>query len=207
MLAVDDTFTDTSGLALESHTGEVGATWTEHGSYTAGALVISSAGRCRNNVAGNSLYYASGAPAGVEYDVSADFYPVTVATPSIGICGRVDTGADTFYIVEIETTRYRQAKWVASVNTLLGAWTNTPVAGVSEAAKLEIRDATKKTFVNGVERISSTDNAITAAGKAGIRTRNVLQSDSAGMHVDNFQLNDLAAAVSAYPGYYGAGWC
>ena len=63
--------------------------------------------------------------------------------------------------------------------------------------KLEIRDAAKKVFIDGVERISSTDNAITAAGKAAIRYYN---SDwgfgTTGKAIDNF----VATNTNGSPG-------
>ena len=63
--------------------------------------------------------------------------------------------------------------------------------------KLEIRDATKKVFIDGVERISSSDNTISAAGKAAIR---YINSDwgfgTTGKAIDNF----LATNFSATPG-------
>ena len=62
------------------------------------------------------------------------------------------------------------------------------VNGTTSHLKLEIRDATKKFFIDGVERISSSDNAITAAGKAAIRYYN---SDwgfgTTGKPLDNFR--------------------
>src|SRR3546814_9399686 len=67
---VSDSFTDTAGTALASHTGETGASWTQHPSFAAG-MTITDANRCRPSSSGSIIaYYASGVPAGADYEVS-----------------------------------------------------------------------------------------------------------------------------------------
>ena len=57
------------------------------------------------------------------------------------------------------------AKMEGGVVTTLGTIDVTIAAG--DTFKLEITDATKKIYHNGIEVISSTDNALTAAGNWG----------------------------------------
>src|SRR4028118_1385688 len=96
-LVVQDTFAGTPAVAITSRAGEVGATWTRHPSYSTD-FSISSLNRARSAVL--SADYASGVPASAEYDVQADFVMVDSATNStVGICGRMDTAANTFYHV------------------------------------------------------------------------------------------------------------
>lgn len=191
---VNDTFTDTAGTALTSHTGEAGATWAA-GSPAPTGIVITAAGRVRNGTV-TGYVYASGAPASAEYDVQADFY-VASELVDTSICGRLSTGAETGYRLMWSSTLpgWELRKLVAGVTTSLGTYADTPTAGASRTAKLEIRDATKKAFIDGIERISSTDNAITAAGNAGIRMNQlVTPDDTKAIHLDNFQASDPVVA-------------
>jgi hypothetical protein len=84
-------------------------------------------------------------------------------------------------------------KTVAGVNTSLGTFNEALINGDERTIKLQIRDATKKVFIDGVERISSADNAITAAGRAGVRFSNALAGN---MEMDNFDASDVAAAAA-----------
>lgn len=186
---VRDTFTDTAAVALASHVGETGATWTKHPS-DASAAVITNGNRLRSNTAGSTaLFYASGAPTTAEYDVQADF--VYIATPSTiftGVAGRCDTTINTLYIAryDLGNTRWQLLRLIAGVSTSMGTFTQTLIVGVTYAVKLQIRDAAKKVFIDGVERISDTDNTITAAGKAAVRLSDGAATNLSGIHVDNF---------------------
>lgn len=195
---VVDPFTDTSGTNLNAHTGETGATWTRHASYGQ-ALFISNANRMRGEETANqTMYYASGVPASASYTVAADLYRRS-SVAAMGICGRVATATDDAYMARWNTsgTAWELYKIAASAATLLGSFTNTPTVDTLVPFSLEITDATKKVFVSGVERISSADNAITAAGRAGIRGRG--GTDSAGIHLDNFTATDPAVPALALP--------
>jgi hypothetical protein len=187
---VQDTFTDTNGTNLNSHTGETGATWTD-GSRT-GDLTING-NRVHYGSGTVPWLYASGTPATAEYDVEADFVAVGIpATPgNPGIMGRMATAAETAYLIRyIESgTGWQFLKAVAGGYTVLGTY-NTTLTSV----KLEIRDAAKKVYLAGVERISSVDNAITAAGKAGITI--AAGTSTNGNHVDNFVATDAASGSS-----------
>jgi hypothetical protein len=200
---VSDTFTDATGTALTAHTGETGATWTEHTAYTVGNMVIDSADRIYNSVAGETITYASGAPAGAEYYVQATFRQLTDGVVNLpGIAGRIDTAAETQYAVEYRegiATEFRLFRREAGVFTAMGTYTVDPATGVDVVVKLELKDATKKVYVDGVERISSTDNSIAAAGKAGVRFNangGDAAADGTGWHLDDFTAVDIAAAAS-----------
>jgi hypothetical protein len=204
MAFVSDVFTDTSGTLLASHTGGTGATWTTHPSYANNGQ-ISSANRARP-VDGNlptAAYYAGGAPAGAEYDVQIDVFTVAQSLGSVGPMARVDTAAQTFYLSRyIADTGGRDIiKCVAGTFTTLGSFAGTrETAGTTKVQRLECTNATKKLFSDGVEIVSSTDNAITAAGKAGLWLEGDV-TDILGVHVDNFSASDIAAA----PTLVGAG--
>jgi hypothetical protein len=100
-LFTSDLFTDTPGVLLENHTGATGATWTKNPAFSTGSAVITNANRVRGG-ATNGVYYASGTPAGADYDVEADFYVASVAG-SAGLLGRQSASAATYYLLDYET--------------------------------------------------------------------------------------------------------
>jgi hypothetical protein len=193
---VEDSFTDVAGTILQSHVGEVGATWTRHTNSSASSAAITSAGRLRPTAnAVTLIYFTSGTPATAEYDVQSVFRPVTqVSGDLVGICGRMDTAANTMYGVRyvVATGKWQLYKVVAGALTDLDAANGTMALNNLQeyVVKLEVRDATKKAYVDGVEVLTSTDNAITAAGRPGIRWTTAASSDSTGIHLDDFQAVD-----------------
>ena len=183
---VTDTFTGTNGALLESHTGEVGATWNWHPNYPADLKLQN------NKVWGPEwgLYFASGVPATNEYDVTADLTVMSNAG-AIGVTGRTSTSVND----DLYMARYNagSARWelvkCSGTCTNLGFFYQTLAIGSTYAVKLEIRNATKKLYVDGVERVSSTDNTITQVGRAGIRSGPGVTTASTGYHLDNFNVN------------------
>jgi hypothetical protein len=83
----------------------------------------------------------------------------------------MDTTLATFYMARHDrnSNTWQLYRAVNNAFTLLGSYSQTLAVGTAYRLKLEVRDGTKKLLVDGVERISSTDNAITAAGRAGVR--------------------------------------
>ncbi|HYY97056.1 MAG TPA: hypothetical protein VE642_00610, partial [Pyrinomonadaceae bacterium] len=94
MAFVNDSFTGASGTYLSSHTGETGASWTQHPSYSSNRIYLSNANRAYGDA--SSLYYASGTPATADYDVQAELTMVS-ADCTAGVAGRVSTSGDTYY--------------------------------------------------------------------------------------------------------------
>jgi hypothetical protein len=191
-----DTFTGTDSTDLTAHTGEVGATWAKVTGVT-GVFKLTS-NRVKGDSGGRSLYYASGTPASAEYDVEADLYQIS-GVDEAGLCGRMETGAATYYRVNWVNNQWQLWKVVTGTETSLGTYTDSLSNGNTYHVKLEIRDATKKVFIDSVERISSANNDITAAGKAGITSNN---SDwgfgTTGRPWDTFVATDLSGG-SATP--------
>lgn len=192
---VYDTFTDTSALLLSSHTGEAGATWTKHSSYS-GNSYISNANRMSGG--GDSLYYASGVPATADYDVQADFCGMAQNASTPGIVGRLSTSGDNAYRVVFDvpnTGMYLLQKVNAGVVTQLQAigpwqWGGNFADGSTHNIKLQMRGSSLKVFIDGVERMSVTDSSITAAGRAGVYTRSYSMTDTWGIHIDNFTVTN-----------------
>lgn len=195
---VEDSFTDTSGTVLSSHTPNIGGTWTKHGSYT-GDMNISDANRLRmGSGTASRCFYNSTDPAGAEYDLECIDRVITAANNAFGMAGRIATGANTMYMMRYQqsTGNWQLYKIVTGTATLLGEFTQARTSSTESTVKLEIRDATKKVYIDGVERISSTDNAITAAGKAGFRDGSgVAGSNTTGIHLDSFVATDVGGAA------------
>jgi hypothetical protein len=187
---VNDTFTGASNTLLSSHTGEIGATWTKHTSYTGNAY-ISNINTERGNA--NSLYYASGLPSTADYDVQADLVGTVSLANRVGIAGRINQSANTYYRVtySVPNSAYQLELVNAGTTTLLqsanpGYWNSNFDSGQTHNVKLQMRGTGIKVFIDGVERISVTDSTITAAGRAGIYTGSYDNSDTWGIHIDNF---------------------
>lgn len=189
---VSDTFTDTAGTALASHTGEVGAAWSLLTDYV-GTIIVTDANRIR--AASDSVtarYITSGTPATNEYDVDVDLRVLTTVDSFVaGVLGRaVQTdggGYEAWYNTSTEL-------WTLSAaGSPLGTFAQTLSVATTYHLKLEIRTATKKLYVDGVERISSATNTITQTGNAGIWIFQSGPSNSVGVHLDNFTASDPAA--------------
>ena len=169
---VFDTFTGANGTLLSAHTGETGATWTRHPSY-AGSTMSIQTNRIKEDVGSNGCYYASGTPVGADYTVSASLYCVdATSSNTFGVVGRLATAANTFYHGRYggAANGWQLYKWVAGVATQLGSnsaatLTNTTSYDVT----LKMVGTTISLIVDGVVKVSVTDNAIAAAGLAGVR--------------------------------------
>ena len=189
-----DTFTDTDGTALESHTADDGGTWTEHTLYTTGAMVISDANRARRSIGNNTCYYHSGAPASANYYVQCNVHQLSSVSQQ-GIAGRIDTVLDTMYYARHNTAfeRWDLRKLVAGVDSALGNFSQTLSNGVTYTAILKMDGDQISLYVDGVLRVGPiTDSDISAAGKAGFRISGATgETNSTGKHLDNFLAVDL----------------
>lgn len=192
MSFVVDTFTNTNISDLASHTGETGATWTEH--PTASTTIQIASNRAAPN-GSNGVYTASGAPTAADYDVSADVYVASTTSAASGVIGRADATAATWYHARYNgaTGNWELYKYVSGTTTLLGSYSQTLTVGNSYNVKLSMRGTSLTVYVDGVARITTTDSAITAAGKAGMRTNN--GSQTVGYHLDNFTATDASGST------------
>jgi len=196
---VTDTFTGTNGTLLENHTGEAGATWTN---IASGQSDIQ--GNQLSHVAAVSIpaeYLASGVPTSAEYDVQAEIVVVDdTKVAAAGVLGRVDpAGTNDYYLVDysLTTGRWRFFKRVNGAFTSLGTFIETLTEGVPKTVRLEIRNASKKVFIDGVERISSVDDVITGAGRPGSRTDGNQVTDAGSIRIDNFSASDPPVSTAS----------
>lgn len=192
---VADNFTDTDGTLLQSHTPSDGiGIWSRHGISTSNLDI-------HNNrvtpIAGECEYFRTTDPAGAEYDVEIDVYVASNAGYG-GVLARVNSGSFEAYAAGYNAGSGNWYLWKVSSGGgfgILGTSPATLVVGQSYHIKLECRDAAKKMFVDGVELISTANNEITAAGKAGIFNGD--GTSTTGYHLDNFSASDPALSLSA----------
>jgi hypothetical protein len=196
-----DSFTDTAATTLQSHTGELAATWTKHASSDADA-VITNENRIRKNGTNTQMavYYTSGVPQSADYAVEADFTVKSlVANEREGLVGRLDTavGTGTYYYARysVPNTRWELYRVNAGTLTSLANSTNQVLTvGNTYHMRLDMQGTAIKVFVDGVQRISVTSGSIAGAGRAGVRlgtATNTTMTDTTGIHVDNFAVYDL----------------
>lgn len=184
-----------ANTTLASHTGEVGATWTQHSSSTGTSEVITATGWLRPSASGTtSVYYASGSPTNANYTVEADVKYLAGVNGHIGVMGRVDTSATTFYLCRYYSVdgQWQLYKFVAGTATKLGFTAASPVITTNYHVKLTMNGTAIDCSVDGVSKASATDSSITAAGKAGVRSGSASTvNDTNGPELDNFAATDL----------------
>ncbi len=178
-----DDFTNTAGTTLEGHN----ATWVKKSSTGA---VITDVNSIRPGAGGVGIDYHLDtiSAAGGEYSVYGNLVRRGTNVVAAGIKGRA---------VDINNrytglwTNNGSDAWVLE-KRLSGSYTNLAYYFVGTtidqvyAVELRITDGTKKVFIDGVERISSTDNALTAAGVAGVQFFEVgTVSNTSGAHLDD----------------------
>lgn len=198
MADATDTFTEGADTLLTSHTSDSGHTWALQSGSSGNGNVLAATDNVKDNAGNAPNIYSSVTPASAEYDVQLD---TTGAGDCSGPSGRVETGTNTSYFAVYNNgaSEWRLIERIAGVSTTLGTATIAggapdPASGVVTVL-LEIRTASKKVFLNGVERISHTaTDDITAAGKPGIKFAGVTSD-----RMDNWSFTNFAAAASGAP--------
>lgn len=195
-MLIADTFTDTNGTALASHTGEKGGAFTKHADSTP-APTIQGNGVVSSTSGAGWGYYAS-TPSGVNQEVCGVFVFGANATNRPGICARMETAATTYYDVRYDgpAGKFELYKTVAGSETALGEFSFTPAVGYPAFVILNCTDAVKQVFVNGDLVIESTDNAITATGRIGVRVEG---NDTAGIKLDRvWASNGYSGSIDSF---------
>lgn len=174
-----DSFTEAANTPLTSHTPETGTGWVEVFNTTGtGYLVVTAA---TDSVGASADINSSGAgcrsnpsPSSAEYDVqatmSADEGAAETGTKPTGFFFRWIDNDNSYFLFHYPNAHANNAenlyKRVGGTNTLLASVDVTEAAG--NVYKLEVRDATKKLYINGSEVLSTSDNALTGAGACGL---------------------------------------
>jgi hypothetical protein len=169
--------------------------------FTSGAVATVESGRIVATATGNSIYYHSGIPASADYSVSADFYRSSAGAGSMGVCGRVNATAATFYMGRYSTVAgaWQLYRSIANVFSLLGSqYADTFSAGQTKTARLTMSGSTIALHKEheAAPIVSVTDLGISAIGKAGFR--NTISANS--IHISTFVGSDPFPAFLAAAG-------
>ena len=189
-----ETFAGTGGTELSAYA----AAWSKQTSFAQNAVVGIDGPYFNVAAAAYGCYQHSASPAGADYSVAADIKRIGgTANPQMGVCGRMQAGAGTFYsslhIHSLNSTRLYV--WVAGTPTQIGSsYANTLTTGVAQTHELRMTGSTIELYIDGVLRISATDTTITTAGKAGIIGHSMRDSGVADTgSIDNWSATDAAA--------------
>ena len=167
---VSDTFTDTDAVTLIDHTPETGGAWIKNQGSASTNLDISSNTAVSGSTSGSNVLYSNSAPPGnVEYDINVDVFVGATDFGRAGLAARVlDSSNHYFAIYDNAGTDRLRLRRVQGGTTTLDTSNETLTKANAYDFKFEIKDATKKLYVDDVEKLSSVDNGLTAAGSAGI---------------------------------------
>lgn len=190
---VRDTFTAADGTSITARAGETGATW------TANAGGMSVAANRVYSTASSTYVYASGAPSSPDYEVSADFTPLTgwsSANFEMIFARGSTSGSGPRY-----GAGYRGTQWTIDLGGAAIAVSSTFTLNTNQTYRLRLRvqGTTLTLFVDDVQVCQVTDGTITTAGRAGFRSTNTWTSTTGG-HWDNLFVADIGdpAPASSY---------
>lgn len=200
---VNDTFTDTNGTTISSHTGETGATWTALTGSGHTPTIQSNALDPGTGASANGLWYASGTPAAADYTVTAE---VTYNGGTDAIAGpgaRMSTSAQTGYWGFLfngssgSFDKFATYKYVAGTLTRIAGTGSTPSisSGIVYTCTLDVSGSTialrvqrssDSNWLNSsgswqsgqTNCLSTTDTSISAAGRPGFWLSRVSASQS-----------------------------
>ena len=201
----------TDGDDLTGYTPETGTSFARHASYSGVKMGLDGTGFAFQDtftLDAESLYYADPTPGNADYYVETVMIRKELNAGSIaGIAGRIDTGANTFYRAVYDQTfsQLRLYKRIAGIDTGLG----TPYAftwfdEASHTIRLTMTGTGIAVSLNGTDRVTATDSAISAAGKGGMYTKyyNVTPPDPPDLRYDSFVVNGTAGGSGGKPTYY-----
>lgn len=185
-----DAFTGSDGTALTSHTPEFGTAWTGVTIFGTVGTTVTDANRIKGHATNFSIAVIGRQSDWNEYDVQMDIVQKSALSGcSLGVSGRYSNRAVSGYFAmyDNDTGQWQLYKHDDGASTLLGTYTQSLTNNQTYTLKLQIRNATKKVFIDGVERISSNDNSVTCIGNAGIYGGAATGWDNThGLHGDNF---------------------
>lgn len=186
---VYDTFTDTAGTLLESHTPDTGGTWTRV--RGGGIEIVSNTARPDRNKS-DDLYVNSAAAPSPDYVAGIS---VTFAGNNedniVELYARVDVALSTGYGATLDALgNYRIIRYVGGVPTVLASGTTTALKprGTVNEIVFFVTDSAKRLIVNGTIVATTADNTVTAAGLAGFGLVTKTPNDAIG---DNFYASTL----------------
>jgi hypothetical protein len=180
-------FTGTNWQTINAIGASVGGPIYDHVDEDGAWYVFENRALCRTP----GMCYWMGTPASADYSVTATI-TIKSSIGSTGVAGRISTSARTYYTAYFEngSNQLVLAKRVSgSISTLGTSGVNHGTG--THTLTLDMVGTTIRALIGGVQFLSVTDSAITAAGKAGIRAP-VTSDTSTGKHLDNFVAEDTS---------------
>jgi hypothetical protein len=205
----NDTFTGTAGTLLSAHTPETGGSWAIC-TGTSGTLQLTSGGRIRSSVASvEGDYLCQGVPGSADYALQADLWSGSSSqTNYAGVLARSDanggvSAGGNAYLGQYDHTALAWSiqKAIGGSYTQVGtAFSATLTASTTTTFKLTLSGTGLVLNVAGTDRVTTTDSAITGAGKAGVFVSSGNAIDNATFALDNFSATDGGSGpASIYP--------
>lgn len=199
------TFTGTTGTPVTNYTSGTGGRWVLAPGMT-GVLLLTDANRLRSNATTEgSLTLSAGLPLTAQYDVDVDLVIKTlIAGNSYALWGRtLNSAATTGYFVYVDVdsstaniTQVLNGNYVSVAPSC--AVTLTPSTTVHFTGRF--RNTSQHAIINGTQCTSTADHALTTAGVTGLSTYGpTADSNSTGIHFDNFVVTDVMTATLPSP--------
>ena len=191
-----DSFTGApDGSDLAQRTPEAGGgTYVMHPSAS-GSLVCDQ-GRIRASSSTVAHYLHSSTAIPAEFDATITFITVGEGDTNLGFVFRCAdaplTAGRTYYHLLHDDKAWRLLRLDRGMPTTLGVYRVKLTPGVETTVTVRCRNATKTILIDGVERITTTDNAITEHTRVGFRSEGVA-GPTGGTHISGFSIDDVAA--------------
>jgi hypothetical protein len=202
MAIFSDTFADTDGVVLQSHTPDVGTSWTRLWGSAAGVDAEINTNRCRSDGTLNSgvIYTADATYPSADYDITwTDVGLVALAARPMYAFVRIQDQENMYAVYLSKATNACSLyKKVAGTWTAVGSLFDEPADG--SVCKLEIIGTTLTFYDDGVSVATATVSDHASAGKAGIGfgggAELVTNGDDGSVSniIDTLTVNDLGAA-------------
>lgn len=163
-----DALTDTANTPLESHTPNVGGTWTNI--QALGDIKINPSGSIQNANASDSIDYNDAPPPGPDYLVEATFRKPTGSTGAAGIRIRQQAGANTAYRLYYDgiADQFTLDKVIAGAVTTLATYAISLTPDTNVPCNITAVGTTLTATIAGASQAPVTDATITTAGFAGV---------------------------------------
>jgi lysophospholipase L1-like esterase len=182
---LQETFSGTPGTAITSLTPTTGGSWVAQTGYSpSSANAIDSAGTGLYSPSAAGVYQNGANPGVADYYVEAVLtFLTTLTNDDVGIIGRADAAANTFYFFRYKSGNWQLFKEVAGTATQLGTSQPDTWTSGTRTPRLTMTGTSITAAVGGTSiSFTVTDSAITAAGHAGVRF-GTAQASGTGIHM------------------------
>lgn len=197
---VRDTFTAGANQLLEAHAPDVGGAWTRL-TGASGIQILAASDDARNAAGDDTNDYANAAvPPSAEYVIGVNVL-FTSGSPNglVEVFGRGNIVTGSGYLARVQGNgTVSLIRVVAGVRTVLATTSMTLARNVTHTVLFSIRNSAKEVYVDGVLRVSSTDNTVTGAGVVGLGMRR--PSDNLSRADDFFAATFSPTAIDSLEG-------